>query len=118
MGVNTFIEGAVTCIGDSVCLQVKLLDQEEKELWIQDFKAERSQILNLYSEITKDIADRLISDGYNADALHGDLDAVQVVAAEARLERIGQRSAVAEAAEREAPGSDAEFGSMLRYGYA
>jgi TolB-like protein/Tfp pilus assembly protein PilF len=59
LGVNTFIEGAVTCIGDSVCLQVKLLDQEENELWIQDFRAERSQILRLYNNVTKDIADRI-----------------------------------------------------------
>jgi TolB-like protein len=59
LGVNTFIEGAVTCIGDSVCLQVKLLDQEEKELWIQDFKAERSEILNLYNMVTKEISEEI-----------------------------------------------------------
>ena len=57
--VNTFIEGAVMCIGDSVCLQVKLLDQGENELWIQDFKVERSQILSLYNKVTKDIIDRI-----------------------------------------------------------
>ena len=59
LGINTFIETGVLCIGDSVCLQMKIFDQEENELWIHDFKAERSQILNLYSEITKDIADRI-----------------------------------------------------------
>jgi TolB-like protein len=59
LGVNTFIEGAVLCIGDSICLQMKLIDQEENELWIRDFKVERSQILSLYNNVTKDIADRI-----------------------------------------------------------
>ena len=59
LGINTFIETGVLCIGDSVCLQMKIFDQEENELLIHDFKAERSQILNLYSKITKDIANRI-----------------------------------------------------------
>jgi tetratricopeptide (TPR) repeat protein len=36
-----------------------LFDQEENELWIQDFKVERSEILSLYNMVTKDIADRI-----------------------------------------------------------
>jgi len=58
LGVNTFIEGAVLCLGDSVCLRVKLYsaDQAEKELWVEDFYVERSQILNLYHEVTKRIS--------------------------------------------------------------
>ena len=59
LGINTFIETGVLCIGDSICLQMKIFDEEENEIWIRDFKAERSQILNLYSKITKDIADRI-----------------------------------------------------------
>ncbi len=59
LGVNTFIEGAVTCIGDSVCLRVRLFDQEENELWIQDFKAERSEILNLYNTVTKEFSKKI-----------------------------------------------------------
>ena len=56
LGINTFIEGSVLCLGDSVCLRVKLIDQEENELWVQEFKVERSQILNLYSLVTKDFS--------------------------------------------------------------
>jgi len=59
LGVNTFVEGAVLCLGDSVCLQVRLFDQEENELWIHDFKAERSQILSLYSKVIKEIASEI-----------------------------------------------------------
>ena len=59
LGVNTFIEGSVMCIGDSVCYQAKMIDREEKVLWVQDYKVERSQILSLYKRVTKDIADRI-----------------------------------------------------------
>jgi TolB-like protein/Tfp pilus assembly protein PilF len=59
LGVNTFIEGAVLCIGDSICLQVKLFDQEENELWVHDFTTERSQILNLYYIVTKEISNEI-----------------------------------------------------------
>ena len=59
LGVNTFVEGAVLCLGDSVCLQVKLFDQEENELWIHDFKVERSQILNLYNVVAKEISNEI-----------------------------------------------------------
>ena len=59
LGVNTFVEGAVLCLGDSVCLQVKLFDQEENELWIHDFKVERSQILNLYNAVAKEISNEI-----------------------------------------------------------
>ncbi len=59
LGVNTFIEGTVMCIGDSVCYQAKMIDREEKVLWVQDYKVERSQILSLYKKVTKDIADRI-----------------------------------------------------------
>jgi TolB-like protein/Tfp pilus assembly protein PilF len=59
LGVNTFIEGAVLCIGDSICYQAKMFDREEKVLWTRDYKVERSQILSLYNKVTKDIADRI-----------------------------------------------------------
>jgi class 3 adenylate cyclase/TolB-like protein len=59
LGVNTFVEGAVLCIGDSICLQVKLFDKEENELWIHDFKVEKSEILNLYNMVTKKISDEI-----------------------------------------------------------
>jgi len=61
LGVNTIIEPSVLCLGDSVCLRLKALSAypEEKQLWVHDFKVEKSQILNLYNMVTKDIADRI-----------------------------------------------------------
>jgi TolB-like protein/Tfp pilus assembly protein PilF len=61
LNVNTVIESSVLCSGDSVCLRVKALSAypEEKQLWVQDFKVERSQILNLYNKVTKQISEKI-----------------------------------------------------------
>ncbi len=58
LGVNTFIEGSVLCLGDSVCLQVKVMGAypQEKQLWVQEFKVEKSQILNLYNMVIKEVS--------------------------------------------------------------
>jgi TolB-like protein/tetratricopeptide (TPR) repeat protein len=61
LGVNNIIEPSVKCLGDSICLQVKVMGAypEEKQLWIHEFKVEKSEILNLYNTVTKDIAERI-----------------------------------------------------------
>jgi len=61
LGVNVVIEGSVLCIGDSVCLQVRMVDTEdaEKQLWAHDFKVERSHIQNLYSHVTMNLSDEI-----------------------------------------------------------
>jgi TolB-like protein/Tfp pilus assembly protein PilF len=61
LGITTIIEGAVLCVGDSVCLQitVKNTDEEGDPPWVQDFYVERSQILNLYTKVTKEITDEI-----------------------------------------------------------
>ncbi|MHC4271598.1 MAG: adenylate/guanylate cyclase domain-containing protein, partial [Planctomycetota bacterium] len=50
LGVNAIIDGELLCLGDSVCLQIKMIntDNDTEPVWIQDFYVERSQILNLY----------------------------------------------------------------------
>jgi class 3 adenylate cyclase/Tfp pilus assembly protein PilF len=57
LGVNTVIEASVLSLGEKICLQVKLVDAypEEKQLWVQDYYEEKSQILNLYNTVTKEI---------------------------------------------------------------
>ncbi|MCD4710312.1 MAG: hypothetical protein K8R52_05655 [Bacteroidales bacterium] len=59
--VDAVVESTVMCLGDSICLQVKVISAfpEEKQLWIADYKEEKSQILNLYNRITKQIADEV-----------------------------------------------------------
>lgn len=56
--VDTVIEASILGLGESVSLQVKLVDAfpEEKQLWMQDYKVEKKQILNLYNTVTKEIA--------------------------------------------------------------
>jgi TolB-like protein len=58
LGVNVVVEGSVLCVGDSICLQVRMVDteNEEKLLWVNDFKVDRSQVQNLYSIVTKDFS--------------------------------------------------------------
>ncbi len=58
LGVNIIIETSVMCLGDSICLQVKVISPfpEEKTLWVEDFKEEKSQILSLYNRVTKEVS--------------------------------------------------------------
>ena len=59
--VDAVVESTVMCLSDSICLQVKVFSAfpEEKQLWIADYKEEKSQILNLYNRITKQIANEV-----------------------------------------------------------
>jgi tetratricopeptide (TPR) repeat protein len=59
LSVNTFIEGAVMCLKDSICFQAKVFDREEKILLIREYKVERSEILSLYNAVTKDISSEI-----------------------------------------------------------
>jgi serine/threonine-protein kinase len=56
--VDAALESTVMCLGDTICLQVKLISTfpEEKQLWVGNFKAEKSEIMNLYNRITMQIA--------------------------------------------------------------
>ena len=58
LGVDVVVEPTVTCFGDSICLQVKVFSAfpEEKLLWVNEYKEDRSNILSLYNSITKQIA--------------------------------------------------------------
>ncbi len=61
LGVDAIVEAQVMCLGDSICVQFKLISAfpEEELLWIGDYKEEKSQILNLYNRVTKKIADEV-----------------------------------------------------------
>ncbi len=61
LGVNTVIEASVLSLGEKVCLQVKLVDAypEEKQLWVQEYYEEKSEILNLYNTVTKEISNQI-----------------------------------------------------------
>ena len=59
--VDALVEPTLTCYGDMVCLQVRVITPypEEKVLWVGDFMEDKSQILNLYKRIISDVAHEL-----------------------------------------------------------
>ena len=61
LNVDALAEVAVMCLGeDSLCIQFILNTAAEEPIWIADYKEEKSQILNLYSRVTKIIADEVM----------------------------------------------------------
>jgi TolB-like protein len=60
-GVNVIVEGSVLALGDSVCLQIKLVSPhpEDKQLWMNDYMVERNQILELYKTVSEEISQEL-----------------------------------------------------------
>ncbi len=58
LDVDAVLEASVHCLGDSVCIQPRLIAVEpaEKQLWVQDFYQEKSKILNLYHQLSKEIS--------------------------------------------------------------
>ncbi len=62
LNVDAIVEASVMCLGDSVCMQFRLVRTtgEEEQIWIADYKVDKSQILNLYNKITKQIAEEIM----------------------------------------------------------
>jgi len=60
--VDALVEPTLTCYGDMVCVQVRVITPypEEKVLWVGDYMEEKSQILKLYKRISRKIADELM----------------------------------------------------------
>ncbi len=56
--VDGVVEASVLCLGDSMCMQFRLIDAkgEEKQLWSADYREEKGQVLNLFNQITRQIA--------------------------------------------------------------
>ena len=58
LNVDGVVEASVLCLGDSLCMQFRLIDThgDESLLWSSDFQDSKSQVLSLYNRITKQIA--------------------------------------------------------------
>jgi len=58
LNVDAALETTVMCLGDSICLQVKLISTfpEERQLWVGNFIEEKSEIMNLNNKIVRQIA--------------------------------------------------------------
>jgi TolB-like protein len=61
LAVDAVVETQVMCLGDTVCMQIRVVTPypEERELWSADYRQEKSQILNLYNRVTRQIADEV-----------------------------------------------------------
>ena len=59
--VDAVVEANVTCLGDSVCVQFKLIEAfpEEQVRWSKSYDLEMSNILNLYNWVIKDLTDEI-----------------------------------------------------------
>jgi len=59
--VDAVVETQVMCLGDTVCLQIRLVSPfpEERQIWAADYREEKSQILNLYNNLTRKIAEEV-----------------------------------------------------------
>ena len=59
LNVDAAIEGSITCIGeDSICVEIRLIRAfpEEQQLWVQDYRIEKREILHFYNKVTKQIS--------------------------------------------------------------
>jgi TolB-like protein/Tfp pilus assembly protein PilF len=61
LAVDAVVETEVMCLGDTICIQVRVITPfpEEKLLWTADYREDKSQILNLYNRVTRQIADEV-----------------------------------------------------------
>lgn len=61
LNVDGVVEATVTCLGDSLCMQFRLINATGKEdqLWVGDYTEDKGEMMNLYKRITQLIADEV-----------------------------------------------------------
>ena len=62
LNVDVLVEPTVTCYGDSVCIQIRVITPfpEERQLWVADYREDKREMVNLFSRITKQIAEEIM----------------------------------------------------------
>ncbi len=62
LNVDAVVEATVMCLGDSVCMQFRLVSTrgEETQLWVGEYSEDKSQILNLNNRVTKLITEEIM----------------------------------------------------------
>lgn len=71
LNVDAVVEATVMCLGDSVCMQFRLVStgKEERQLWVGEYREEKGQMLNLYNRVTKQIAQEVKIELTDSEAL-------------------------------------------------
>jgi len=61
LNIDAAIETSVTCYGENICIQVKMVSAfpEEKLLWVHDFNIEKAQLSNLTKKIANEISQQI-----------------------------------------------------------
>ncbi len=61
LNADAVVEPVVMCYGDSVCIQIRVVTPfpEEKQIWMGEYKEEKSKIMSLYNRVTKQIAEEV-----------------------------------------------------------
>ncbi|MBT8223446.1 MAG: hypothetical protein KJN96_09785 [Eudoraea sp.] len=61
LNIDAAIETSVSCYGDNICIQVRLVSAfpEEKQLWVNEFFIEKAQLSNLTKNIAKEISEQI-----------------------------------------------------------
>ena len=61
LNIDAAVETSVTCYGENICIQVKLVSAfpEEKQLWVHEFNIEKGQLSNLSRKIAKEISQQI-----------------------------------------------------------
>ena len=86
LNVDAVVEVSVHCLGDSICIQPRILrtDPEEKQIWAGDYLEDKRRILNLYQTLSREISqkinvslspkeERLLAEARNIDTTAYDL---------------------------------------------
>ena len=62
LDVDALVEPAVMYYGDSISIQIKLITlyPKEKQVFVEDYRVDNSQILHLFSKISRQIADEIM----------------------------------------------------------
>jgi class 3 adenylate cyclase/tetratricopeptide (TPR) repeat protein len=61
INIDAALETSVSCYGEIICIQVKLISAfpEEKQLWVHDFNIEKGQLSNITKKIAKEISQQI-----------------------------------------------------------
>lgn len=61
VNADAVVEPTLTCYGDSICLQIRVVTPfpDERQIWMREYKTDKKDILNLNSWVSRQIADEI-----------------------------------------------------------